>query len=254
MGKRRDNSHQIKYMFTFKGSISFFSENWHYFHGKRATILSVKSFFFQKVYLFAVSFKRLYNYASAKLTFENSPTSQMFCIGSSSCTEFKVHSLTRASRLEMDHRQPPSPLAHNLHRQSVTTFQRSTGPDKHPVGSRAKKEPIVTRSQTPKPKQPLQPPATLLGPSPMHPRDPSSAEHSWIHNQPIRRQRRCIAGSPGVKIARPLATVRTRSSFIAFRADHIPSLKVNANLLEPSADPLCLICKYELQKIEHWLR
>ncbi len=38
------------------------------------------------------------------------------------------------------------------------------------------------------------------------------------------------------------------------RAGHTPLLRVYANLLDPSADPLCPLCKEEPQKIEHWLR
>ncbi len=37
------------------------------------------------------------------------------------------------------------------------------------------------------------------------------------------------------------------------RAGHIPLLKAHA-LLDPSADPLCPLCKEETQTIEHWLR
>ncbi len=38
------------------------------------------------------------------------------------------------------------------------------------------------------------------------------------------------------------------------QAGHTPLLKAHANLLDPSADPLCPICKEEPQTIEHWLR
>ncbi len=38
------------------------------------------------------------------------------------------------------------------------------------------------------------------------------------------------------------------------RAGHAPLLKAYANLLSPSADPLCPLCKEEPQTIEHWLR
>ncbi len=38
------------------------------------------------------------------------------------------------------------------------------------------------------------------------------------------------------------------------RAGHIPLLKAYANLLDPSADPLCPLYKEEPQTIEHWLR
>ncbi len=38
------------------------------------------------------------------------------------------------------------------------------------------------------------------------------------------------------------------------RAGHIPLLKAYTNLLDPSADPLCPLCKEEPQIIEHWLR
>ncbi len=51
-----------------------------------------------------------------------------------------------------------------------------------------------------------------------------------------------MAGSPGPRIARRLAT------------GHTPLLKAYANLLDPSADPLCPLCKEELQTTEHWLR
>ncbi len=54
--------------------------------------------------------------------------------------------------------------------------------------------------------QPLQPPVSLLDHSPMHPRDSSSAKH---YHQQIRVQWRCMAGSPALKVAWPLATVRT---------------------------------------------
>ncbi len=39
-----------------------------------------------------------------------------------------------------------------------------------------------------------------------------------------------------------------------WRAGHTPLLKAYANLLDPSADPLCPLCKREPQTIEHWLR
>ncbi len=38
------------------------------------------------------------------------------------------------------------------------------------------------------------------------------------------------------------------------QAGHTPLLKAYANLLDPSADPLCPLCKEEPQTIEHWLR
>ncbi len=38
------------------------------------------------------------------------------------------------------------------------------------------------------------------------------------------------------------------------RAGHTPLLKAYANLLDPSADPLCPLCKEEPQTIEHCLR
>ncbi len=38
------------------------------------------------------------------------------------------------------------------------------------------------------------------------------------------------------------------------RAGHTPLLKAYANLLDPSADPLCPLCKEEPQTIKHWLR
>ncbi len=38
------------------------------------------------------------------------------------------------------------------------------------------------------------------------------------------------------------------------RAGHTPLLKAYENLLDPSADPLCPLCKEEPQTIEHWLR
>ncbi len=38
------------------------------------------------------------------------------------------------------------------------------------------------------------------------------------------------------------------------RAGHTPLLKAYANLLDPSADPQCPLCKEEPQTIEHWLR
>ncbi len=38
------------------------------------------------------------------------------------------------------------------------------------------------------------------------------------------------------------------------RAGHTPLLKAYANLLDPSADPLCPLCKEEPQTIENWLR
>ncbi len=36
------------------------------------------------------------------------------------------------------------------------------------------------------------------------------------------------------------------------RAGHTPLLKAYANLLDPSADPLCPLCKEEPHRIEHW--
>ncbi len=38
------------------------------------------------------------------------------------------------------------------------------------------------------------------------------------------------------------------------RAGHTPLLKAYANLLDPSADPLCSLCKEEPQTIVYWLR
>ncbi len=38
------------------------------------------------------------------------------------------------------------------------------------------------------------------------------------------------------------------------RAGHTSLLKAYANLLDPSADPLCSLCKEEPQTIEKWLR
>ncbi len=38
------------------------------------------------------------------------------------------------------------------------------------------------------------------------------------------------------------------------RAIHTPLLKAYANLLDPSADLLCSLCKEKPQTIEHWLR
>ncbi len=40
---------------------------------------------------------------------------------------------------------------------------------------------------------------------------------------------------------------------VRLRAGHTPLLKAYANLLDPSADPLCPLCKEEPQTIEHWL-
>ncbi len=46
-----------------------------------------------------------------------------------------------------------------------------------------------------------------------------------------------------------------RVTYLAcLRAGHTPLLKEYANLLDPSADPLCPLCKEEPQAIEHWLR
>ncbi len=41
---------------------------------------------------------------------------------------------------------------------------------------------------------------------------------------------------------------------VHIRAGHIPLLKAFANLLDPSADSLCPLCKEEPQTIELWLR
>ncbi len=38
------------------------------------------------------------------------------------------------------------------------------------------------------------------------------------------------------------------------RTGHIRLLKAYANLLDPSVDPLCPLCKEKPQTIEHWLR
>ncbi len=51
---------------------------------------------------------------------------------------------------------------------------------------------------------------------------------------------------------RPLATDAVLLARL--RAGHTPLLKAYANLLDPSADPLCPLCKEEPQTIEHWLR
>ncbi len=63
---------------------------------------------------------------------------------------------------------------------------------------------------------------------------------------------KCMAGSPGLKIARPLATDGVLLA--RQRAGHTPLLKAYANLLDPCADPLCPLCKEEPQTIELWLR
>ncbi len=55
----------------------------------------------------------------------------------------------------------------------------------------------------------------LPGISPLPPRDPSSAGRLQIHHRQIRGQRRCMVGSPGPKIAWPLAIERKRSSLRA---------------------------------------
>ncbi len=133
-----------------------------------------------------------------------------------------------ATSLGMDNRQPPWPLTHNLHRQSVANQgnwasfssdpphkippKRSTGPDNSPVGTRAQKNPWQRarrhRSQSTR--------YNHQRPCQAHPRDPSSIEHSQIHHQQIRGLRRYTAGSPGLKVERPLVTVRVRSSLRAF--------------------------------------
>ncbi len=41
---------------------------------------------------------------------------------------------------------------------------------------------------------------------------------------------------------------------VRLRAGHTPLLKDYANLLDPSAGPLCPLYKEEPQTIEHWLR
>ncbi len=41
---------------------------------------------------------------------------------------------------------------------------------------------------------------------------------------------------------------------VCLRAGHSPLLKAYVNLLDPTADPLCPLCKEEPQTIEHWLR
>ncbi len=53
-------------------------------------------------------------------------------------------------------------------------------------GYQGTKESLATSSQIPQPKQPLQPPATLLSPFPIHLRDPSSAGNLQIHHQHTR--------------------------------------------------------------------
>ncbi len=48
---------------------------------------------------------------------------------------------------------------------------------------------------------------------------------------------------------------RAYAVFLAhLRAGHTPLLKVYANLLDPSADLLCPLCKEEPRTIEHWLQ
>ncbi len=48
---------------------------------------------------------------------------------------------------------------------------------------------------------------------------------------------------------------RADAVFLArLRAGHTPLLKAYANFLDPSADPLCPLCKEEPQTIEHRLR
>ncbi len=152
MGKRRNNSHQIKYMLNFKGNIKvFFSEELHYFHDNSATPLPIKNiskyFFYQQIQSLTVSFKSHYKYGSANLITESSP-SHMLCVFSSSCTV------------------------------------------PHVQGT---KESLVTSSKKPKLTRPLQQPATLLGPSPIQPRGPSSAEHSQIQS--------CGRGPPCVPLS-----------------------------------------------------
>ncbi len=52
---------------------------------------------------------------------------------------------------------------------------------------------------------------------------------------------------------RPISYASARSLISRTLIDP-PLVKVYANLLDPSADPLCPFCKEEPQTIEHWLR
>ncbi len=77
--------------------------------------------------------------------------------GAAFTSSFIGRSCCQATRIGMDHRQPPRAITHNLHRQSIATQgngtsvasdplskitpQRSTGPDNPPVDTRAQRNP-----------------------------------------------------------------------------------------------------------------
>ncbi len=92
-------------------------------------------------------------------------------------------------------------------------------------------------------------PSSSAGPSPMHPQSPSFAEHSTSHHLLMSGQRRCTLNYPGLRIAKRLAIVRTRSSLHAFgTVTHLPWKRTPI-----SADSLRPLCNMEPQNNEHWL-
>ncbi len=100
-------------------------------------------------------------------------------------------------------------------------------------------------SQTSKPKQPLKPSATLLGPSPCE--SARSLIHRTLPDPPQANSRTAevygsFSWSKGYKaISSPPCATSCRSHSYA-------------NLLGPIADTLCPLYKEEPQAIEHWLR
>ncbi len=85
---------------------------------------------------------------------------------------------------------------------------------------------------------------------PSHLRDPSSIEHSQIHS----RSAEVYCGFSWSKYCMATNNRADAVLLARLRADHTPLLKAYANRLDPSADPLCPLCKQEPQTIEHWLR
>ncbi len=64
-----------------------------------------------------------------------------------------------------------------------------------------------------------------------------------------------VAGSQARKEDCMVTSSRANAVLLVrLRAGHTPLLKAYANLLDPSADPLCPLSKEEPQTVEHWLR
>ncbi len=113
---------------------------------------------------------------------------------------------------------------------------------------------LATGSQTPPPKQPLQPTATLLGLFSY-----ASAKflihRTLVGPPPANSQTAEVYG--GVSWSKDCKAISNRADAVLpvrLQAGHTTLLQAYAKLLYPYADAQCPFCKEELQTIERWLR